>query len=436
MTLFEAARAFCLQQGVNKTYWIAYSGGLDSHVLLHLFANLRTTLPVQVRAVHVNHGLSVNADAWVEHCQLVCESLHVPYLQYTIQLNTAQGESLENIAREKRYECLAQCIQHDAILLTAHHQDDQAETLLLQLLRGAGVKGLAAMPSLKPFANGLHARPLLNFARNELECYAKQHALSWIDDESNSNTALSRNYIRHEIMPLLQRHWPAASQTLSRTAAHCAEALALLDECAHHRLSLVSGSVPNSLSVNKLLSLDVAEQRLVLRAWIQASHFPLPSMTKLEALRLHVLQARHDRMPCVAWRDVVVRRYRDDLLIQKQCMPHDNTRTYHWQLGSPLLIEGVGHLQATRQQAAELRSDIAQLRVCFRQGGESIKIPRRGTRTLKKLWQEWGVPTWLRDRLPLLYDEETLVCVPGIFINPAYAANQEELGWKVKWADV
>jgi tRNA(Ile)-lysidine synthase len=433
MTLLEAARAFCLQQGTNKTYWIAYSGGLDSHVLLHVFACLRATLPLQLHAIHVNHGLSVNAPGWAQHCQQICQALQVPYEQYAIKLKISQGESLENLAREKRYKCLAQKMHQSAILLTAHHQDDQAETVLLQLLRGAGLKGLAAMPQVKPFATGLHARPFLNFSRADLLSYAKDNQLNWVDDESNSNIQFSRNLIRHEIMPLVKRHWPAVAQTLSRAATHCAEASDLLDGVARDLLQLVTGNFTNTLSVEKLKTLDAAKQRLVLRAWIQAASFPLPPMKKLEALRHGMLQAGRDRMPSVTWCDVVVRRFRDDIFLLQQHVAHDTTRTYDWQLDTILRIEGHGELQAVRQTAAELRSDMTNLKVSFRQGGEAVKLPRRGTRTLKKLWQEWGVPTWLRDRLPLLYDQEMLVCIPGVFIHPAYIPAPNETGWRVMW---
>ena len=231
-----------LQFGLDKTYWVAYSGGLDSSVLLSLFAELRRQLPIKLKAIHINHGLSPNASTWASLCATQCQSLQISYLERSVQVNANDGESIEEVARKKRYAVFAKCLEDGDILLTAHHQDDQAETFLLQLLRGAGVKGLAAMPQVKAFARGQHMRPLLEFSRSHLQAYAKERQLVWVDDESNLNLDFARNYIRHQLMPVLLQQWEGASDVIARSAAHCAEAQALLEEYALTDCEKVKGS--------------------------------------------------------------------------------------------------------------------------------------------------------------------------------------------------
>ena len=183
--LFDRIKTFCLAQGLDKIYWVGYSGGLDSHVLLHLCAELRKQYPLRLKAVHVHHGLSVNASDWVVHCEQVCADLQIEFIQKSIEAKALTGDSPEEVARDLRYAVFAKLLAPQDILLTAHQQDDQAETVLVQLLRGAGPKGLAAMPELKAFAAGFHARPLLSVSRVELKKYAEGNYLTWINDESN-----------------------------------------------------------------------------------------------------------------------------------------------------------------------------------------------------------------------------------------------------------
>ena len=206
-------------------YWVAYSGGIDSHVLLHLLAGWRARLPGVLGAVHVNHQLQQQSGDWELHCRAVCEELGLGFQALQVAARPRRGESPEAAARSARYRGLSEWLPPGAVLVTAQHLDDQAETLLLQLLRGSGVHGLAAMPAMTVLGAGLHQRPLLGVTRAQLRRYAESHRLDWIDDPSNTDTAFDRNYLRHEIMPRLKARWPAAGATLSRSAAHCAEAV-------------------------------------------------------------------------------------------------------------------------------------------------------------------------------------------------------------------
>ncbi|NNG62887.1 tRNA lysidine(34) synthetase TilS, partial [Pseudomonas fragi] len=260
----------------NAGAWhVALSGGLDSTVLLHVLAQLRQTRSLPpLSAIHVHHGLQAAADEWPAHCQALCNALGVP-LQ-VVHVHVQAGASLERAAREARYQAFVTLTRAQEVLLTGQHRDDQAETLLFRLLRGAGVSGLAAMPRQRRLGEGNLCRPLLDVSRTDLEAYAREHSLGWIEDPSNQQTDFSRNYLRHEIFPLLTRRWPQAAASMARSAAHCAEAQGLLDDLARQDLQ-AAGAVSEfdwlglpSLELAPITCLSPARQRNALRYWLAA----------------------------------------------------------------------------------------------------------------------------------------------------------------------
>lgn len=431
MSLVEAVRGFCAQYGWDKTYWIAYSGGLDSHVLLHACHSLRSQFPLKLRAIHIHHGLSANAEHWASHCARVCDDYEIDFTKHHIKVQPNVGDSLEALAREKRYRIFADSLGESEILLTAHQQDDQAETVLMQLFRGAGIKGLSAMPAMKTFASGFHGRPLLAFTRKELEAYALQHHLQWIHDESNDDNKFTRNYLRQHIFTSLKNRWPTVTETISRSAMHCAEAQALLDEFAADICTQVRGSHENTLSVSKLLQLSDERQKLLFRTWIYQLGYPLPDTKKITNLQHDVLTAAQDRMPCVSWNGVEVRRFRDDIYVMKALAEHDIQQSLEWNLQTPLMLPGIGMLHASFKTGHRLLIDVKKIDVRFRQGGEVANLPVRGRHSLKNLFQEWHVPTWKRDRIPLIYLEDKLISAVGYFIDEDYMAQQDEMGWDI-----
>lgn len=432
MSLLASLRDFCRQNGLEKTYWIALSGGLDSQVLLSLCHALREEFGLTLRVIHVNHGLSIHAKTWAARCAQVCQEYGIDYTEREIHLDLKAGDSLEEAAREARYACFADCLGEDDILLTAHHQDDQAETVLIQLLRGAGLKGLAAMPAIKPFARGFHGRPLLASSRSLLQQYASEQQLQWVDDESNQQIRFTRNFIRHEILSRLKIRWETVANTISRSALHCSEAQSLLEEFAQEICQSIQGSREHTLSVKKLLQLDPKKQKLTLRTWIQLRGYPLPDANKLQAVLSHVLSAATDRMPSVHWRGVEIRRYRDDLYLLTSLPYHDSQRVIEWNLNQSTLELAIGTLHAIKAQAQGIRATIQTISIRFRQGGEKAALSGRGRHTLKNLWQEWGVPPWLRDRVPLVFSDEKLIGAVGYFIDEAYTAKEGEMGWVLK----
>ena len=300
----EAVQQFITRlENKPSRYWVAYSGGVDSHVLLHALHNLGEP----VTAIHVHHGLNALANAWQQHCQSVCAAMQLPFYMTQLHIQCGPKDSWEAEARKARYAYFASMVPQGDLLLTGHHQEDQAETVLLQLLRGAGPKGLSAMPA--------HKGPLLTVSRQEILVYAKQHQLVWVEDESNLNERYARNYLRQRVMPLLKQRWPSMAATLSRSARLCAESEGLLAEYAQQLLAACQ--VTEGLSIPALKQLSVAQQKLVLRHYLQRRAFPLPSEIKLETILNNVVYARLDRKPVVQWADRVATRRKTVLAIGK-----------------------------------------------------------------------------------------------------------------------
>ena len=429
MNLLAAAHDVCAEHGFDKTYWLAYSGGLDSHVLLDLFHALRCQHPsLTLRAIHIHHGLSQNASTWAAHCARVCAAYQIELVQRSVHIEMPNN-NLEETARSARYAAFAECMSAGDVLLTAHHQEDQAETVLIQLMRGAGTKGLGAMPRSKKFARGFHGRPLLQIPRSQLVGYANERQLQWVEDESNLNTNLARNFIRHEILPQMKLHWPAAAEMIARSGAHCAESQALLAAYAIEDCKNVCGARGDSLSVKKLLQLSPARQRLMLRTWIEQQGFRLPDTRKITAIQQDVFTAAWDRLPLVCWEGAELRRYRDDLFLMPPLTSASAHKKIIWDLSQPLAAQEVG-LRAEIVKGKGLRQQSKQVSIQFRRGGEMAVQAKRGTRALKKLFQEWDVLPWERARIPLIFAEDKLISVVGYFLHEDYAA-VGGMGWEI-----
>lgn len=396
---------------------------------------LRPVSGYALRALHVHHGLQPAADSWARHCEAVCTALGVPCAVERVRVDGVAADGLEAAARRARYACLARLLLPGEALLTAHHQDDQAETVLLQLLRGAGIPGLAAMPGLAPFAAGFHARPLLGFPRAALERYAREQDLSWIEDPSNRALEIGRNLIRHRVLPLLRERWPSAGRQLAQAARHAAEAAELLDELAEADLAACVAE-GDSLRILALRRLPPARQRNLLRYWIRARGFRVPSAKQLE-----LLQAQLDREPCtrhatIRWRGAELRRYRDTLVLRADTALPVMAGALTWDGTRPLLLPSLGQqlrlAPAQGRGLSRARLDGALFRVRFRQGGETCRLPERGHhRKLKKLLQEAGVPPWERARLPLLFVNDALAAVGDRWVCEPFAAKPGEPGWVV-----
>jgi tRNA(Ile)-lysidine synthase len=414
----------------DVSLYVAFSGGMDSHVLLHATAALRATAPWRIGALHVDHGLQALSADWSQHCAAVCATLDVPYASERASVTGIGDHGLEDAARRARYAALARLLPADAVLLMAHHQDDQAETLLLQLMRGAGVPGLAAMPMMARFGDARLARPLLGFTRAALQRYAQQHELQWIEDASNGDARFARNFLRHEIVPALGRRWPNVIDAVARAARHQAEATALLDDLA--RQDLVTTSDPDgALLVSPILTLSAARQKNLLRYWIRTNSARVPSQAVLQQILTALRDCPASRHAAVRWAGAEVRRYRDRLLMRTVATAPPTDWEVTWDPADALSIPGADwHLRAEPAMGAGVScSRIAGkvLQVRLRRGGERCLL-RGHHHKVKKLLQEAGVPPWERARLPLLYIDGDLAAVGDRWVCEPYNARADEPG--------
>ncbi len=417
---------------------VAFSGGLDSTVLLHALVCIRDRIPGELKAIHIHHGLQSEADAWGEHCRDFAAALEVSYQQINLALTPSAGESIEALAREGRYRVLADLLQPDDWLLTAQHQDDQAETLLLQLLRGSGPAGLAAMAKTSRLGKGWLQRPLLGFTRQALEAYAQREGLTWVEDPSNRDLEFSRNYLRHEIIPRIQVHWPAASATLSRSAGLCADAQVLIDELAAEDLQRCRGSESGRLSVKALSRLSEPRIRSLLRHWVLAQEgAAAPGYRHLQRMLDECVLGRADANPLVGWGGMEARRYRDDLFLAPRLLPHDAGLCLSWNGEAALTLpSGLGRLEVSLSEHgvdAEAWQN-GRIEVRFRRGGERCRpAGDNHHRSLKQLFQTWGVPPWLRDRIPLIFLDGELAVIPGFVVCQPFVAAEEIAAVQPYW---
>lgn len=408
---------------------VAYSGGLDSHVLLHALGQLRATAGWPIRAVHINHGLHPDAGRWAEHCAHVCAELTVALDVEAVVVAAVGDYGVEEAARRARYAALARHVRAGEVLVTAHHRSDQAETVLLQLLRGTGVRGLAAMPARTPFGPAELVRPLLPWDRVALASYAVTERLRYIDDPSNSDPRLARNYLRAEIMPRLIARWPDAAEQLARSARHSAEAMHLLDEIGAADLAASTTSA-GELRIDALTALSPARRSNVVRYWLRARGVRVPAETTLRQILKQCDATPRTRHVCIAWPEGEVRRYRDWLTVRpRQGAPLDWTTS--WNPALPLIIPGTGKRlrtqAATGNGLAQTWMHTAPWQVRWRRGGERCLLPGRAHRhKLKKLLQEAGVPPWERARLPLVYIDGQLAAVADRWVCQPFAARAGE----------
>ena len=437
----------------GSPYVVAYSGGVDSHVLLYSCRELG--LPV--RAVHIHHGLQKVADHWVRHCQQICAGLDIEFDVIYVDARAQSGnrQSPEEAARIARYDALYSNLRDGECLLTAQHMNDQAETLFLQLMRGAGAAGLAGMPAQALRERNMHLRPLLNFTRDELESFAYDNALDWVDDPSNQDTNLDRNFIRQQILPMLESRWPEVTARLSSAARLQADNLDVIESMAATDLAncirvwqpVTAASlydVLSGISIDQLLALPAARQLNVLRYWIidsltkgVSSHRSIsPTRKLLMEISGSMLSAQRDAEPKILFSDVEFRRYQNRLyIIRERSEPTGDSE--------PLILSMTQPVRMADIKICLLRSDLpgqglaAQvvdkaLTVKYRQGGEELKPAGRShSQRLKKLLQENDIPPWDRSRLPLFYLGDELVAVADLLIADAYQAAADEQGWRI-----
>ncbi len=433
---------------------VALSGGVDSTALLAALAEARSgggsggVRDLRLRALHVNHGLHPNSRRWSAHCRSLARQLGVPLKVLPVEVARERGASLEEAARAARYGCFARQLHQGEVMLTAHTQDDQLETVLLQLLRGCGLPGLAAMPALAPLGAGQLARPLLGCTRSQLEAWVRGRGLAWIEDDTNLDERFDRNYLRRQVLPAVRRRWPGAAAAVARSARHAAEAQGLLAALGQADLERAADGA--SLSVKVLRSLAPDRRRNVLRLWIASAGRTLPDARRLEEIAGPLIEARADAHPRVEWGGdaamaprLIVARHADLLTLAERAsvLESDAARAplpWDWRRSPHCALPDGGALELAPERHGPIDLDALppQLAITWRRGGERLRVRRGGPRrALKSLLQEAHVPLVERARLPLILADGALIAAADLWIDesvraPPEAPHRGRLVWR------
>jgi len=435
--VLDPVAALVALAGARPRVALAFSGGVDSTVLAHLLVKQRRKLG-GLRLIHVDHGLQAASGEWSRHCARVARGWRVPFVSLKANIVRTTGASPEAAARDARYRLLFEAMEPGEILVTAQHRDDQVETLLLQLFRGAGVTGLSGMPAIATFGPGPIARPLLDVSRAEIEAVARNARVRWIEDPSNTDTRFSRNFLRQRLMPLIREHWPGVDKAIARSAAHMAAAAALLNERAAEDLAgLADGA---GLTVSALRALPMGRRRNALRAFIARHGIEMPEASRLKEIAGPLIAARADAQPEVAWAGARMVRRGGRLELQKSREPSSGfvAKSWRWQVDRRLILE-VGTLELVDDTAGPV--DLARLPevidVRARRGGERMRAGANArTRTLKSLLQDSKIPVDERARMPLLFAGPQLIAAGDRWVDASVAATvksrrRARLKWKM-----
>ena len=417
-----------------KHFCVAYSGGVDSQALLFSLHKLREVDPnIKLEAVHIHHGVNDAADQWLEFCRKQCAKLNVIFKNIHITLDQENKDGFEAYARKERYQALWKACPQGAALVTAHHADDQAETMLFRLFRGAGLRGLSAIHKERNNAGRPLLRPLLTRSRLEIENYAKTNELEWVEDPSNRNTDLSRNFIRHEVIPQIKKRWPNAAQNMAQAAQHLQNAQHILDGYLEEELKYICTD-KQQININDLKKFTPAHQSLLLRLWIRKHHITAPTTKQLEQV-LQLIHSKEDAQPQLAWGNNVIRRFNQKIGIYP-ILPEIELTQMDWDgKGSLILPQHIGELNITLA-AGGLRPPHTDEKITIHWKTQGFKFKIAGHKhhkDYKSMMQAWHIPPWERDRVPLVYYNDNCVAVADYAIADDFKQNPTEIGFHINW---
>ncbi|MCM2679141.1 tRNA lysidine(34) synthetase TilS [Echinimonas agarilytica] len=417
---------------------VALSGGKDSSAILHCASQYVKANPnLTISAIHVHHGLSPNANEWQALCQHYCDDLGVELTCESVSVTKGARQSLEALAREARYQVLARHVTSHTLMLTGHHQDDQIETFILALKRGSGLDGLSSMPALNEFSQGFHCRPWLMQSRSNIETYVAEHQLPFVEDESNQDQQFDRNFIRHSVLPLLNKRWPSFNQTASRSIQLLGSQRELIDQ--YSLLDMQRCQQHQALGIEDLSALPELRRNNAMRMWLRQLHAPLWSSSQLQQAWDAVALAREDAMPKLQWHGWQLQRYQGLLYATpcKQAILID--RVWNW----PNKLELAGSddlLMADSSVSAGIRPPMTGELVSVKFGCPgSLRVQpstRSGSRPLKKVWQEYGVAPWIRASIPMIFYGDVCVAAVGYWVEKSYASQQSDCWLPKRCAEV
>lgn len=421
------------QTGEQSELLLGLSGGLDSSVLLFLLEKMQFKFKFNLKAIHVHHGLNSSADDWLKFCKKKCEALGVNLLSEKIKINSDSALGLEGEARKLRYKAIVK--RQKGIVVLGHHQNDQAETLLLQLLRGAGLKGLSSMSEFDLKRN--FWRPMLNIKRHSLEVYAKEHGIEYIEDESNQDEQFDRNFIRQKVLPLIQSRYPASIETISRSASNIAEGynlnnLIAIDDSKNHMS--VDGTYLSIDGLKKLPKLRVIN---LIRWWLSLSNLLMPSKKNIDELYRQLMYIKKDSaLNLKISKDKSVRAHHEKLfIVNSEIKP--SMYNLKWSGEDELHLPNNTKLQFVRKNNGGLslsKLGVKSLKIKSRAGGEKLKpFKDQPSRSLKYLFQNADIPLWERDQIPLIFAKKQLVAIPNLGIHHEYQSSEGEIGYQINW---
>tara|TARA_B110000263_G_scaffold228226_1_gene221127 strand:- start:141 stop:1484 length:1344 start_codon:yes stop_codon:yes gene_type:complete len=417
----------------NK-FCIAFSGGVDSTVLLHVMKNIIDEKS-QIRAIHINHNIVDNSKVWTKTCKSICKNFGIDIEIISLEV-THNGYGLEAAARDERYKKLKEKLYENEYLLTAHHEEDQMETVFLRMARGTGLDGLQGINEKYSFGEGIIFRPMLEVSKTSVMDYAKEHQLKWVEDSSNQDTHFDRNFLRKKIIPQFRERWPSIASSVSRLSQLSAQNIKILNQIAEEDIGPIANM--NELPLAKLLDKSFERANNMLRYIILANGMSIPSMKTLQDGLKEMLDPETDKS-VIAWKDYCIRKYKNHLyfLSNSDLEPNKVDVRIPWEIGKTVnLGENIGTIEATfiHGDGLSIEKCKNKLTISYRQGGELIKpIGHRINKSLKNLFQENQILPWMRDKIPLIYYQDELVSVADLWFNQNYVASQNEAGFVVNW---
>ena len=436
-TVGSAITGFAAAFPPQTRFVVAFSGGADSLALLHAFAKTRERDPrLRLCAVHVDHRLHPSSTRWARRCMEICDRLSVELKVLDADLEANPGGHVdEGTARAARYAAFERILSRQDVLCTAHSQDDHVETVLLNLLRGAGPRGLAGIPDRRSLGNGVVARPVLRVPRAALRAYARATGIAPIDDPANDDSRFSRVVLRHKVIPVLEMRWPGLRTALARAAHLGRESARLLDALAAIDLERAGGIGGVALDVEAIHALEPARRRNAIAGWLRAHGIASPGERRIDQIARQIVEARSDAMPCVGLGDVEVRRFRGRVRLVRRTPPVAMRGVHRWRIPETLAFDH-GSLASEPCTGGGLHDRVRYANVTVRFRGNDAQWMRplgmRG-HSLKKRFQSLGIPPWERGGIPLVFAGDELGAVGSVWINPRLAASPGARGWRVVW---
>jgi len=420
-----------INQYKNKSFLIAYSGGLDSTVLLDQLLKIKKTKPdFNIRAIHINHNISEFSKKWTEHCKKICNFYKIPLIIENICLD--KNNNIEEKLRIKRYNIIYNHLSLNEILLTGHHMNDQCETLILSLKRGSGPTGLSSMSFETTFGNKKIVRPFLKKTKKELELYAYKNNLNWIEDFSNLNINYDRNFIRHKIIPILEKRWPFFIKNCFRTTYICQKETTLLNKLLDKKINNFI-KFDNSLDIKNFKNIKKELSLALIRRWVSLQKIKKPSYNNIQYIYHQMIYSRLDANPKCILGTHEIRRYKKSLyFIKKQSNLKNTILFWHKKEKNLTLPNNLGFLSQNQTGIALPAPENHQLiNIRFQYEGNILILGRSKKRKIKKIWQEKNIPPWLRNQIPLLFYNNDLISALGVFV--INIKNKSQNTWIISW---